>query len=240
MENATNIYHHDCELEPDQDLSFGDLPLFIRKEPERNNYYHDDQEPRNSFSSQDFFEFLPPEQDTETNPAQDIIFFGRHILPKTKQSANSPNPSADQTNSHSPFNSSAHLSSNRSRRSHSLQFETAKPSPTPPSTGSFRDQYYSSNNSRKHKVLIGLAKIPPKMELSDIKKRQSRQAPAPMIPTAVLAVDEKPLVDGSNRSGLDHPCIGSEIDFRNSMYRQSIVLLKRGSECSSNDSASAY
>jgi len=44
--------------------------------------------------------------------------------------------------------------------------------------------------------LIGFAKIPTKIELSDIKKRQSRQAPAPMIPATVLAGDEKCLFMG--------------------------------------------
>jgi hypothetical protein len=84
---------------------------------------------------------------------------------------------------------------NRNRRSHSLHIETSKPSQAPISTGSFWDQY-SSSNSRKHKVLIGFAKIPTKIELSDIKKRQSRQAPTPMIPATVLAGDEKYLFMG--------------------------------------------
>jgi hypothetical protein len=84
---------------------------------------------------------------------------------------------------------------NRNRRSHSLHIETLKPSQASISTGSFWDQY-SSSNSRKHKVLIGFAKIPTKIELSDIKKRQSRQAPAPMIPATVLAGDEKCLFMG--------------------------------------------
>lgn len=53
-----------------------------------------------------------------------------------------------------------------------------------PETGSCRLSYRSSS-SRKHKVFIGygLANIPTKMELSDIKKRQnSRRNPAPMFP----------------------------------------------------------
>jgi hypothetical protein len=200
MENTTIIYHREGGLEPEQDLSFGDLLSSLDEEPERDTYYHDDQEQRNSFSSQDFFEFSPPDdQSTETNPPRDIIFFGRNILHETKQSVNSPHPFIHGTNSHNPFSRSP-LLLNRSRRSHSLHIETSKPSQAPISTGSFRDQY-SSNNSRKHKVLIGLAKIPAKMELSDIKKRQSRQAPAPMIPAAELAGDEKRLFMGIDRSG---------------------------------------
>ena len=193
MEKTTKIYHDDWELESEKDLSFCDLPSFLIKEPEPNSYHHDDQEQRNSFSSQDLFEFLPPDQDTKTNSPQDIIFFGRNMLHKTKQPANSPNPLCFSA-----------LLSNRSRRSHSLHVETSKASPTPKLTGSFRDQY-SSNNSRKHRVLIGLAKIPPKMELSDIKRRQSRQAPVPMIPAPMLAVDdEKTLITSINGSYDDH------------------------------------
>ncbi|KAL5800213.1 hypothetical protein ACOSQ4_033097 [Xanthoceras sorbifolium] len=49
-----------------------------------------------------------------------------------------------------------------------------------PATESYRHR--RSSDSRKHKVLFGLAKIPSKMELSDIKKRQSSRKPAPIIP----------------------------------------------------------
>ncbi|KAL3579298.1 hypothetical protein D5086_020802 [Populus alba] len=181
MENTTIIHHHEGGLEPGQDLSFGDLPSSLDEEPERDTCYHDDQEQRNSFSSQDFFEFSPPvDQSTETNPPRDII----DLLWKK----------------HTPRDKTI-----RQQRSPSLHIETSKPSQAPISTGSFRDQY-SSNSSRKHKVLIGLAKIPTKMDLGDIKKRQSRQAPAPMIPAAVLAGDEKRLFMGIDRSGCFPSC----------------------------------
>ncbi|KAJ4720836.1 VPS10 2 like [Melia azedarach] len=53
-----------------------------------------------------------------------------------------------------------------------------------PVTRRYRQDCYASNSrSRRHKVLIGLAKVPTVMELSDIKKRQSkRRNPAPMLP----------------------------------------------------------
>ncbi|KAK3232379.1 hypothetical protein Dsin_004260 [Dipteronia sinensis] len=58
-------------------------------------------------------------------------------------------------------------------------------SPPAPATESLRyrqqHRHYLSD-SRKHKVLFGLAKIPTKMELSDIKKRQSKRNPAPVVP----------------------------------------------------------
>ncbi|KAF9674849.1 hypothetical protein SADUNF_Sadunf10G0169600 [Salix dunnii] len=193
MGNTTNIYCREGGLEPELDLSFGDLPSFLDREPGPRTCYHDDQEQRNSFSSQDFFEFSPPDdQSTKTNPPRDIIFFGRDILNKTKQSANSPDPFIYGTDSRNPVNRLPHLLSR--------SIETSKPSRAPNSTGSFRD-HLSSDSSRKHKVLIGLAKVPSKMELSDIKKRQSRQAPAPMIPAAMLAGDEKRLLMGFDRSG---------------------------------------
>ncbi|KAK2633921.1 hypothetical protein Ddye_028713 [Dipteronia dyeriana] len=47
----------------------------------------------------------------------------------------------------------------------------------------YRQQHrHFLSDSRKHKVLFGLAKIPTKMELSDIKKRQSKRNPAPVVP----------------------------------------------------------
>ncbi|VVA12284.1 PREDICTED: conserved [Prunus dulcis] len=77
---------------------------------------------------------------------------------------------------------------NSFKRSHSfrstLDLAISSPfKPSSPATGSCR---YQSSKSRKHKmVLIGsLVKPQPKMELRDIKRRQSRRVPKPMFPVA--------------------------------------------------------
>ncbi|KAB1993376.1 hypothetical protein ERO13_D13G023700v2 [Gossypium hirsutum] len=66
---------------------------------------------------------------------------------------------------------------------------------------SFRSQSYSC--LRKHKALIGITKIEPKMELSDMKKRQSRRNhPLPMFPP--MANGDMAVVDtgdGCNAGG---------------------------------------
>ncbi|TXG49574.1 hypothetical protein EZV62_025449 [Acer yangbiense] len=63
----------------------------------------------------------------------------------------------------------------------------------------YRQQHrHYLSDSRKHKVLFGLAKIPTKMELSDIKKRQSKRNPAPVVP------GETSVVDGGGVGGKRH------------------------------------
>ncbi|KAL3736419.1 hypothetical protein ACJRO7_025381 [Eucalyptus globulus] len=50
---------------------------------------------------------------------------------------------------------------------------------------------------RRHRALIGITKFPARMELSDIRKRQGRRAPAPLFPVAEGGND----VDAGGRSG---------------------------------------
>ncbi|KAK4798971.1 hypothetical protein SAY86_024336 [Trapa natans] len=65
-------------------------------------------------------------------------------------------------------------------RSDSLLFQSPKAAaPPPPAVGSFR---YSSGSGGKLKALFGVTKFPARMDMDDIRKRQSRQAPAPLFP----------------------------------------------------------
>lgn len=178
-------------------LSLCDLPLH-HQEVLQPNTSLDHQRYTNSTSNQDVFEFSTA-SNSKTNATLDnnIIFCGKVLtLHKTEEPTNINNPFHDQRDSIFPL-SSARLF-NKNSRSYSCHLQTAKPSLPPPATGSFR---YEKVNSRKHKVLIGLARIPQKMELSDIKKRQSRRAPAPMFPAVVAGDDELPVAAG-NRNGL--------------------------------------
>ncbi|MBA0698547.1 hypothetical protein Goari_000254, partial [Gossypium aridum] len=68
------------------------------------------------------------------------------------------------------------------------------------STKGFRSQSYSSFG--KHKVLIGISKIEPKVELNEMKKRQSRRNhPLPMFPP--VATDDIAMVDVGNGRSVD-------------------------------------
>ncbi|KAL4621386.1 hypothetical protein ACB092_06G224000 [Castanea dentata] len=90
---------------------------------------------------------------------------------------------------------------NKSQKFHSARFtgNNRSSSLRVPATGSFR---YQKCESKKHKVIIGLAKIQPQMELSEIRKRQARRGPVPMIP--VVVDGREPVIagnDGGKRSG---------------------------------------
>ncbi|KAB1993375.1 hypothetical protein ES319_D13G026600v1 [Gossypium barbadense] len=68
------------------------------------------------------------------------------------------------------------------------------------STKGFRSQSYSSFG--KHKVLIGISKIEPKVELNEMKKRQSRRNhPLPMFPP--VATDDIAMEDVGNGRTVD-------------------------------------
>ncbi|KAF8026269.1 hypothetical protein BT93_F2929 [Corymbia citriodora subsp. variegata] len=65
-------------------------------------------------------------------------------------------------------------------RSDSLLRVTRSTSSVAPATACDR----SSSSWRRHRALIGITKFPATMELSDIRKRQGRRAPAPLFPVA--------------------------------------------------------
>lgn len=64
-------------------------------------------------------------------------------------------------------------------RSNSLRVARSRSS-VAPAAASVR----SSSSRRRHRALIGITKFPARMELSDIRKRQGRRAPAPLFPAA--------------------------------------------------------
>ncbi|KAK4766211.1 hypothetical protein SAY87_007853 [Trapa incisa] len=64
-------------------------------------------------------------------------------------------------------------------RSESLRFPSAKVASAAPEVGSCR---YSVGSGRKFKALFGVSKFPARMDMDDIRKRQSRLAPAPLFP----------------------------------------------------------
>ena len=64
----------------------------------------------------------------------------------------------------------------------------------------------SSTRSKKHACLFGSPKFPPEMELSDMRRRQSRRTPAPLLSTK----NDGEVADGSGRrekAGLRRSCL---------------------------------
>jgi hypothetical protein len=154
-------------------LSLCDLPI------------HDqDPEPsyQNSPAHPDLFEFSTNAK-PETNPSTDrILFCGRVIHrrdPLPGGGGVQPKRRSESFNNFQTFHSARLTSPSRPS-----SFRA-------PATGSFR---YQSSGSRKHKVLIGLTKIQP-MDLSEIRKRQGRRTPAPIVP-----VPDEPVIASGGRS----------------------------------------
>ncbi|XWS75119.1 hypothetical protein CRYUN_Cryun01aG0057900 [Craigia yunnanensis] len=165
-ENSYNINQEELE----ETLSFCDLPLENQELDEPFSSHHSQNSP-----SHELFEF-PFIPNTPLNNKHDIVFCGKLI----KEQGFDVDVD-DQSRYLFPL-SSARLLNNNKKDLGSLSLVNSKLNSSLPSK-SFRSQ--SCSSSRKHKVLLGLSKIPPKMELSDIKKRQSRRNPSPMFPPVV-------------------------------------------------------
>ncbi|KAF8021886.1 hypothetical protein BT93_G2124 [Corymbia citriodora subsp. variegata] len=69
-------------------------------------------------------------------------------------------------------------------RSNSLRMKRSRSSVAPPAAAAASSSVGSSSLRRRHRALIGITKFPARMELSDIRKRQGRRAPAPLFPAA--------------------------------------------------------
>ncbi|XP_022764303.1 uncharacterized protein LOC111309532 [Durio zibethinus] len=171
--------------ELEETLSFCDLPLedqdidqslSFNKSPNSPSYEHFE------------FPFIP---NTSLRKNKDIVFCGKLIKEQGFDGDDD-----GQSRYLFPL-SSARLLNNKKKDLGSIYLVNSKPNSSL-STKSFRSQ--SCSFSRKQKVLIGLAKMPPKMELSDIKKRQSRRNPSPMFPPAASG-DLEVVAAGKSCSG---------------------------------------
>ncbi|KAM1069218.1 hypothetical protein EV1_001077 [Malus domestica] len=173
------------QQEVDEDaLSLCDLPLYddngeSEKNPITSASY--------SSAPDDLFEF-------RVDPIRryipmDVFFCGKPISPRTQEPLFE-NPLFSRSES-LKFSSPSHPYSHRSPGSELV-----------PAFGTCRSHQQSSN-SRKHKVFIGLVKYQPEMDMNEIRKRQSRRAPAPMFP--VISSGEQPSVAcGKSGSGKGH------------------------------------
>ncbi|XVF83278.1 hypothetical protein PTKIN_Ptkin16aG0473600 [Pterospermum kingtungense] len=173
---ASNINQLE-ELE--ETLSFCDLPLDGYQE------LIDDHHPSPNSPSHQLFEFPFIPNTTHFNNKNDIIFCGKLI--KTQEFDDANGGGDDRSRYLFPLSSARLLNNNNNNNNNKKDLGSvsfAKRNPNSSSLiKSFRSQSYSSSSSsRRYKVLIGLAKVPQKMELSDIKKRQSRRNPSPMFP----------------------------------------------------------
>lgn len=81
-------------------------------------------------------------------------------------------------------------------RSNSLRMKRSRSSAAPAAASA---SVGSSSFRRRHRALIGITKFPARMELSDIRKRQGRRAPAPLFPAA--EVGKQVVADGSGGGG---------------------------------------
>ncbi|KDP32551.1 hypothetical protein JCGZ_14763 [Jatropha curcas] len=77
------------------------------------------------------------------------------------------------------------ISSKTDQGQDSLASSAKNKLPVPPPARSLRCPS-TSGSSRKQKVMIGLAKIPSKMDLSDLRERQNRRTPPPMFPASTV------------------------------------------------------
>jgi hypothetical protein len=186
MEDKLNLL--DLE-EPEEDaLSFCDLPIHNQdSEP-----HHFSPNYQNSPSRPELFEFSTNSKPETNASAGRILFCGRVIHQRD------PLPAKLQ-----PKQRSESFSKSQTFHSARLTSPTRSSSFRAPATGSYR---YQSSGSKKHKVLIGLTKIQPEMDLSEIRKRQGRRAPVPMFPPG----GEQPVIASGGRShwGLLRPLRG--------------------------------
>ncbi|XVE68952.1 hypothetical protein DITRI_Ditri09bG0111200 [Diplodiscus trichospermus] len=167
QKNTYSYIRDQDELE--ETLSFCDLSL---ENQELHHEFLSSHHHSPSSPSHEHFEFpFIPNNSTKN----DIVFCGKLIKEQGLDGDGD-----DQSRYLFPL-SSARLSNNKKKDLGSLSFVDSKRNSSSSSTKNFRSQS-SSFSSRKHKVLIGVAKITPMMELSDIKKRQSRRNPSPMVP----------------------------------------------------------
>ena len=171
-ENSYNINQEELE----ETLSFCDLPLENQDLDQSLSFHHSPNSPSHELFQ---FPFIP---NTPLNNKNYIVFCGKLIKERDFDD--------DQSRYLFPLSSARQLN-NHKKDLGSLYSLNSRPKPSL-STKSFRSQS-SCSSLRKHKVLIGLAKIPPTMELSDIKKRQSRKNPSPMFPP--VAADDLKVVD---------------------------------------------
>ncbi|EXB80111.1 hypothetical protein L484_013438 [Morus notabilis] len=199
--------HHQ---EPEEDaLSFCDLPM------DNNIVKNTEQKganiisPTSSEDDQDLFEFFTSPEAKPAAETETIVFCGKRIEPAKQPSEYVKRPGKGLSlfikkesfkkcqfykHSRSDVVSAKRPVSPRGvggNRSGSFRFGGG-PNKTAgiPATGSHRYSRSGKGGSRKHKVMIGLVKLQPEMELSEIRKRQGRRSPAPMFPATGVTGEE--------------------------------------------------
>lgn len=161
------------ELISDDELSLCDLPIYDHEEEES----HLDG-PKNSSPELDLFEFAfnSDHETGSTSIPKPMVFCGKPIpeTPKTRDFYR-------QTTNGLFLRRDYSFKRSRSLRSESVKSPSVDAKPLPAAEGKRRHRPISGEH-RKQKVLIGLVKFQPEMEMSEIRKRQSRRSPAKMFP----------------------------------------------------------
>ncbi|PON58546.1 hypothetical protein PanWU01x14_165770 [Parasponia andersonii] len=205
------VDHEYCELDYDA-LSFCDLPILDKDvdtelDPSLDSYRQNNNSSPSPEELDDegegMFEFyINPDILTDHNVVsaekEGIVFCGKSIIPPkevvTRHRRSSGRSSIRRESSFKknqvPYNNSASTTIStavtRSSDHRSSSFRLGGPKRPLPGTGSSRC-LGGGGGGRKRKVIIGLVRFQlaePKMELSEMRRRQSRRSPAPMFPAA--------------------------------------------------------
>ena len=185
-------HHHDHDESDDHDaLSFCDLTMDNDEHDlptSEESYEGDDQE------EDELFEFMTSPE-AENSRTDKIVFCGKTITPRKQPEDDGgsdvryPRKGLVVVRRRESFKKSHSSGASRSSSFRFGGLGGAKAAASPVETGGY---YRSSSGcgggggggSRKQKVFIGLVmRLEPKMELSEIRKRQGRRSPAPLFPS---------------------------------------------------------
>ena len=185
--NKTNDKRLQSEMylnddESDDALSFCDLTN------DETNYLNDVVFPQTT-NPENPFEFFNPNAE-EAEPSTETVVFCGEIIPPKQKNEFLRHPKNGLFIRRESFKRSHSFRSDVVSTKPSVQYSTNTVSRSSsvrfgrnglPATG---NSPFRSSNSRKHKVFIGLVKMQPKMELSEIRKRQQsrKTTPALMFP----------------------------------------------------------
>ncbi|GMJ11949.1 hypothetical protein HRI_004864200 [Hibiscus trionum] len=183
-----NTYFDVNQEEFEKTLSFCDLSIEYQNIDNQSLAFH--HSPKFSSHDHEGFEFpLISNTPLENNKANDIVFCGKRIEEHDFVVDN-----RDQ---------SKHIFSLPSVKQFNHKKKDLVKSDSSLSTKSFKSQ--KSFSVKQYKSLIGITKIQPKIELSDLKKRQNkRDYPLPMFPPVAINVDVDDGCGGTSLGCITH------------------------------------
>ncbi|KAE8676899.1 Global transcription factor group isoform 1 [Hibiscus syriacus] len=190
MGAKANAFYNVNQEEIEETLSLCDFSLENQDLDDQSLAFN--HSPNSPYQDHQLFEFPFIPNISLKNNKSDVVFCGKLI-----QERDFVADDGDQNKSLSPLSSFRRFDSNKNDLG-SLYSVNSKPNSSL-SAKICRSQSFSSVKQRK--ALIGVTKIPQKMELSDLKRRQSRRNhPLPMFPPR--ATGDKAVVDAGDGRGV--------------------------------------